>query len=121
MDVSLLWPTAPNVVEGSGAESEAKYSLCQVGDQALEDEDGGTVHVGRFTVGFCSKFVFSPWPLSRCTVVTVPVKLSCGTVTATKLFSHRGRAVARKEGRGRERGSNEKKKNKLKRKRDRSC
>ena len=31
------------------------------------------------------------------TVITVPVKFSCGTVTATKPFSHRGRAVTRKE------------------------
>ena len=30
-------------------------------------------------------------------VITVPVKFSCGTVTATKLFSHRGRSVTRKE------------------------
>ena len=30
-------------------------------------------------------------------VITVPVKFSCGTVTATRLFSHRGKAVTRKE------------------------
>ena len=30
-------------------------------------------------------------------VITVPVKFSCGTVTATKPFSHRGRVVTRKE------------------------
>ena len=32
------------------------------------------------------------------TVITVPVNFSCETVTATKPFSHRGRAVTRKEG-----------------------
>ena len=31
------------------------------------------------------------------TVITVPVNFSCGTVTAAKPFSHRGRAVIRKE------------------------
>ena len=35
--------------------------------------------------------------LSLFTVITVPVQFSCGTAIATKPFSHRGRAVTRKE------------------------
>ena len=48
-------------------------------------------------------------------VITVPVMFSCGTFQATKPFSHRGRAVTRKE------WDVVREKRKATRKRDRSC
>ena len=49
------------------------------------------------------------------TVITVPVNFSCGTAKETKPFSHRGRAVTRKE------ADVVREKERERRKRDRSC
>ena len=52
---------------------------------------------------FCQEMRDALWVSSESlgsllTVITVPMKFSCGTVTARKPSSHRGRAVTTKEG-----------------------